>query len=84
MGWGMVVRGVLSPLSGLISEIDNSVGLQQRNFTFVRRKSGKIQGISETSGSGNHDCFCCLFIMFSPNLVSCSGSLQAAPEFYNG
>ena len=45
---GMAVRGAVNPLSGLICEIVNSVG--QGNFTFVRKKSGKIQGISETSG----------------------------------
>ena len=44
----MAVRGAVNPLSGLICEIVNSVG--QGNFTFARKKSGKIQGISETSG----------------------------------
>ena len=44
----------LSPLSGLICEVVNSVG--QGNFTFFRKKSGKIQKISEISrcGSGSH------------------------------
>ena len=37
------MRGGLSPSSGLMCEIVNSVG--QRNFTFVRKKSG----------CGNHD-----------------------------
>ena len=37
------VRGGLSSLSGLICEIVYSVG--QGNFTFVRKKSGKSQGI---------------------------------------
>ena len=40
----------LSPLSGLICEIVNSVG--QGNFTFVKKKSGRSQGTSETSGWG--------------------------------
>ena len=44
----MAVREAVNSLSGLICEIVNSVG--QGNFTFVRTKSGKIQGISETSG----------------------------------
>ena len=44
----MAVRGAVNPLSGLIFEIVNLVS--QGNFTFVRKKSGKIQGISETSG----------------------------------
>ena len=35
-----------------ICEIVNSVG--QGNFTFVREKSGKSQGISNTYGCGNH------------------------------
>ena len=38
----MAVRGGLSPLSGLIWEIVNSVG--QGNFTFVWKKSGKGHG----------------------------------------
>ena len=44
----------LSPLSGLICEVVNSVG--QGNFTFFSKKSGKIQKISEISrcGSGSH------------------------------
>ena len=42
----MAVRGGWRPLSGLICEIVNSVG--QGNFTFVREKSGKSQGISNT------------------------------------
>ena len=49
----MAVRGGWRPLSGLICEIVNSVG--QGNFTFVREKSGKSQGISNTYGCGNHD-----------------------------
>ena len=48
----MAVRGGWRPLSGLICEIVNSVG--QENFTFVREKSGKSQGISNTYGCGNH------------------------------
>ena len=48
----MAVRGGWRPLSGLIFEIVNSVG--QGNFTFVREKSGKSQGISNTYGCGNH------------------------------
>ena len=48
----MAVRGGWRPLSGLICEIVNSVG--QGNFTFVREKSGKSQGISNTYGCGNH------------------------------
>ena len=51
----MAVRGGWRPLSGLICEIVNSVG--QRNFTFVREKSGKSQGISNTYGCGNHVIF---------------------------
>ena len=55
----MAVRGGWRPLSGLICEIVNSVG--QGNFTFVREKSGKSQGISNTYGCGNHvdpsECF---------------------------
>ena len=35
-----------------VRTIVNSVG--QGNFTFVSKKSGKSQGISETSGYGNH------------------------------
>ena len=50
----MAVRGGWRPLSGLICEIVNSVG--QGNFTFVREKSGKSQGISNTYGCGNHVC----------------------------
>ena len=47
------MRGGLSPSSGLMMcEIVNSFG--QRNFTFVRKKSRKSQGILETSGCGNH------------------------------
>ena len=49
----MAVRGGWRPLSGLICEIVNSVG--QGNFTFVREKSGKSQGISNTYGCGNHE-----------------------------
>ena len=49
----MAVRGGWRPLSGLICEIVHSVG--QGNFTFVREKSGKSQGISNTYGCGNHD-----------------------------
>ena len=41
VSWG------LSPLSGLICQIVNSVG--QWSFTFVRKTSGKGHGISETS-----------------------------------
>lgn len=52
----MAVRGGWRPLSGLICEIVNSVG--QGNFTFVREKSGKSQGISNTYGCGNHVKFC--------------------------
>ena len=53
-GWVMAERVALSPLSGLICEIVNSVG--QGNFTVVRKKAGKSPGISETSGCGNHSC----------------------------
>ena len=49
----MAVRGGWRPLSGLICEIVNSVG--QGNFAFVREKSGKSQGISNTYGCGNHE-----------------------------
>ena len=49
----MAVRGGWRPLSGLICEIFNSFG--QGNFTFVREKSGKSQGISNTYGCGNHE-----------------------------
>ena len=49
----VAVRGGWRPLSGLICEIVNSVG--QGNFTFVREKSGKSQGISNTNGCGNHE-----------------------------
>lgn len=45
----MTGRGAMSPLSGLISEISNSVS--QGNLTFA----GKSEGISKTSGFGNHD-----------------------------
>ena len=37
----MVARGGLSPSSGLMCEIVNSVG--QGNFTFVRKKSGNFK-----------------------------------------
>lgn len=37
----MAVRGGCRPLSGLICEIVNSV--DQRNFTFVREKSGNFK-----------------------------------------
>ena len=37
------VRGALSPLSGLICEIINSVG--QGNFTFVLKKSGNFRNL---------------------------------------
>ena len=57
----MAVRGGWRPLSGLICEIVNSVG--QGNFTFVREKSGKSQGISNTYGCGNH-------VLFSVTLFS--------------
>ena len=41
------------PSSGLMMcETVNSVG--QRNFTFVRKKSGESQGILKTSDCGNH------------------------------
>ena len=43
---------ILRLCEGLICAIGNSAG--QRNFTFVRKKSGKSQGISETSGCRNH------------------------------
>ena len=52
----MAVRGGWRPLSGLICEIVNSVG--QGNFTCVREKSGKSQGISKTYGCGNHVIMC--------------------------
>ena len=35
-------------------KIVNSFG--QENFPFVRKKSRKSQGISKTSGCGNHAC----------------------------
>ena len=50
----MAVRGGWRPLSGLICEIVNSVG--QGNFTFVREKSWKSQGILNTYGCDNHVC----------------------------
>ena len=53
----MAVRGGWRPLSGLICEIVNSVG--QGNFTFVREKSGKSQGISNTYGCGNYEFLKC-------------------------
>ena len=54
----MAVRGGLSASSSLMCEIFNSLG--QGNFTFVRRKSEESQGISETSGCGNHEIgICC-------------------------
>ena len=37
----MAVNGALSPLSGVICEIVDSVG--QGNFTFVRKKSGNFK-----------------------------------------
>ena len=39
----MAVRGGLSPLSGLICKIANSVG--EGNFTFVRKTSGKFRNL---------------------------------------
>ena len=54
----MAVREGLSASSSLMCEIFNSLG--QGNFTFVRRKSEESQGISETSGCGNHEIgICC-------------------------
>ena len=40
---GMAVRAALSPLSGLICEIVNSIG--QGNFTFIRKKSGNFRNL---------------------------------------
>ena len=65
----MAVRGGWRPLSGLICEIVNSVG--QGNFTFVREKSGKSQGISNTYGCGNH-AFGIELFTFRTILHSCS------------
>lgn len=66
----MAVRGGWRPLSGLICEIVNSVG--QGNFTFVREKSGKSQGISNTYGCGNH-VGCVVFILFNLCLIKLVG-----------
>ena len=44
------MNGVLSPLSGVICEIVDSVG--QGNFTLIL--SGKSQGLLKTSGCGSH------------------------------
>ena len=61
----------LSPLSGLICEIVNSAG--QGNFTFVKKKSGRSQGTSETSGWGNHAFLLYRISNFLPFLIfSCS------------
>ena len=38
------MNGALSPLSGVICEIVDSVG--QGNFTFVRKKSGNFKNLS--------------------------------------
>ena len=69
----MAVRGGWRPLSGLICEIVNSVG--QGNFTFVREKSGKSQGISNTYGCGNHGHAFVLYavmIGFHPRRCPCT------------
>ena len=42
-GWVMAERVALSPLSGLICEIVNSVG--QGNFTVVRKKAGDFRNL---------------------------------------
>ena len=44
-GWVMAERVALSPLSGLICEIVNSVG--QGNFTVVRKRQGKVRGFQK-------------------------------------
>ena len=44
-GWGMAEKGALSPLSGLISEIVNSLG--QGNFTVVLKRHGKVRGFQK-------------------------------------
>ena len=46
----MAVRGGLSPTSGLMCEIVNSVLVRE-----ILHLSGKSQGISETPGCVNHD-----------------------------
>lgn len=71
-GWVMAERVALSPLSGLICEIVNSVG--QGNFTVVRKKAGKSQGISETSGCGNHSCI--LAFSYCEDLLRCWENLR--------
>ena len=49
----MAVRGALSPLSGLICEIVNSVG-QGKFYICQKKRQGKFREIKKTSGSGNH------------------------------
>ena len=71
-GWVMAERVALSPLSELICEIVNSVG--QGNFTVVRKKAGKSQGISETSGCGNHSCI--LAFSYCEDLLRCWENLR--------
>ena len=44
-GWMMAERVALSPLSGLICELVNSVG--QGNFTVVRKRQGKVRGFQK-------------------------------------
>ena len=44
----MAVWGALSPLSGLICEIVNSIG--QGNFTFIRKKSWKLLAVATMAG----------------------------------
>ena len=49
----LAARGGSRPLPGVICAFFfNLVG--QGNFTFVREKSGKSQGISRSCGCGNH------------------------------
>ena len=52
----MAVSGTLSPISGQIMQL--LIQLAKGNLTFIfSKKSGKSQGISETSGCGNHVTF---------------------------
>jgi len=53
MSKGDGCEGKVESLLGLIFEIVNSVS--QGNFSFVRKKQGSTQGISETSGCSNYE-----------------------------
>ena len=48
MGEGDGCQGALSPLSGLICEIVNSIG--QGNFTFIRKRSWKPLAVATMAG----------------------------------